>query len=150
MKSYDKREIAASMFVEASNIFKSAASEMDYIKCILLSGAVVGIAEPLIVEKGGKSTHQILADISNHLSDSNQSHKGLFRETYNSLKHSGKPKEQLPASEDLVIETDLKVEAARMLDAAKDDLLKVEFTQAQLNELGEKFLDLIQSMDSYA
>lgn len=152
MKTFNKIQLASSMFVEAHLRYIGAKQEMDYIVSILLSGAVVGTIGPLLKDQGGHTTHELLASISNAIAEpgDDKAHEGIFREIYNSLKHAGNERKNISASNDLEIRTDLKKEAARMLDAAKNDFRNINVSSEVRNGLSKQFLGLLQSSDSYA
>ncbi|MCK4951955.1 MAG: hypothetical protein KAS48_09060 [Gammaproteobacteria bacterium] len=152
MTKYNKIVVASSMFMEAHHRYLSAKHDIDYIVSIVLAGSVVGIVSPLLKEQGGQTSHQMLAEIGNLLVDSKDAdmHEGLFREIYNSFKHSGNKRKGLDPSEDMEIETDLKLEAAHMLDAAKDDFLDINISSAIRNDIPGEFITLLESLDYYA
>jgi hypothetical protein len=152
MKSFDKIQIASDMFVEAHNRYMGAKQEIDYVVSILLSGAIIGIIGPLLNEQGGHSTHELLAKISNAISEGGDdaAHEGMFREIYNSLKHAGNKRRKIVASDDLEFKTDLKKETARMLDTAKDDFRNIEVSIEVRSHLSARFLELLQLEDGYA
>src|SRR5262245_12482567 len=68
MDTYNKLVVGSELGVEAHHKFVGAKSDIDYISALLLSGAVVGIVHPLIAERGGKSSHDVLARVANLLS----------------------------------------------------------------------------------
>lgn len=125
---------------------------MDYINSILLSGAVVGIVSPLLKEQGGHTMHELLARIGNLIADSGEGapHEGMFREIYNSLKHTGNKIKNILPSNDLEIQTDLKKEAAHMLDAAKHDFCEIKVLPQFKERLTKEFLSLLESDTDYA
>ncbi|MHB8916043.1 MAG: hypothetical protein ACYC4K_09565, partial [Thiobacillus sp.] len=120
----------------------------------LLSGAIVGIISPLLKEQGGHTMHELLARISNAIAEPGEedSHEGMFREIYNSLKHAGNPnkRKKIAPSEDLEIQTDLKQEAAHMLDAAKNDFRHITVLPQIKDSLSESFLLILQLDADYA
>jgi len=152
MKTFNKIQLASSMFIEAHNRYNGANKETDYILSILLSGAVIGIIGPLRKEQRGHTTHELLARISNAIAEPGdaEAYAGMFREVYNSLKHAGNARKKISASDDLEIRTDLKKEAAQMLDAAKDDFRDIEISDEVRKELSEQFRELLQLPDNYA
>lgn len=89
MDRYNKIVMASKMFMEAHKLFMDAKNEMSYVSSILSSGAVVGIIAPLLEEQGGHPMHEILARISNVMTEEGEEemHQGIFRETYNAFKH---------------------------------------------------------------
>ena len=144
MSTYNKIVMASKMLMEAHNRFESAKSEMDYLSSILLSGAVVGIIAPLLEEQGGHPMHEILARISNFIGEEKM-HQGIFREIYNTFKHSGNKRRNIKPSEDLEIEADLKLEAGRMLEAAKTDFKEIKVSSEIRNEISGDFIRFLES-----
>lgn len=134
LKTYDKRLIAADMLEEAILKFKVAESELDYIQCILLAGASIGITSPLLFEVDKKTSHEKSAEsvikireysLGRSLSEleKKQMFSGALRfnkQAYNSLKHAGNGN-KLAASDDLEIEADFCEEAEELLWAAIED-----------------------------
>jgi len=152
MAKYDKIVIASKMLVESHNKFVNAKEDIDYIISILLSGAVVGIVSPLLKEQGGHTAHELLARMFNFISEDNdeKAHEGMFRQVYNSLKHAGKEHKGVKASKNLEFGADLKLEAAHMLDAARDDFKNIKISIGTKNRLSAEFIDLLESLDDYA
>ena len=147
MIRYNKIVIASKMFVEAHKLFVNAKSEMDYVSSILLSGAVVGIIAPLLEEQGGHPMHEILARICNVMAEEGEEkiHQGIFRETYNAFKHSGNKRKNIKPSEDLEFETDLKLEAGRMLDVAKSDFKEISVSDDIRKNIPRESIELLES-----
>ena len=131
MKKYNKIIVASNMFEEASRKFDAASPDMDFITSIQLSGAVVGIIAPLLEEQGGHPMHEILARIGNVIADEgdDKQYPGMYRETYNTMKHAGNKRKDVRPSEDLNFETNLALEAARMIDVAKSDFKEIKVLQ---------------------
>jgi hypothetical protein len=153
MTGFNKIQLASDMFVEAHACYTNATRDIDYIMSILLSGAIVGIINPLLKEQGGHTMHELLARISNAIAEPGENvYEGMFREIYNSLKHAGNPnkKEKIAPSEDLEIQADLKQEAAHMLDAAKNDFRHITVQPHIKDSLSESFLLLLQLDANYA
>lgn len=75
---------------------------------------------------------------------------GMFRAVYNALKHAGNERQKVLASKDLEIHTHLQTEAARMLDAAKDDFKNIEISSAVRSNLAPEFIQLLSAEDTYA
>ena len=125
---------------------------MDNVVSILLSGAVVGIISPLLKEQGGRSTHELLAKIGNLVAErgSDAAHEGMFRVAYNSLKHSGSGRAKVNPSADLEIDHDLRMEAAHMLDAARDDFRNITVSANVRRQLSQEFVALLEAVDDYA
>ena len=151
MSKYNKIVLASKMFIEAHNKFDSAKAEMDYVSSILLSGAVVGIVALLLEEQGGHPMHEILARISNVMVSEGyeKAHQGIFRETYNAFKHAGNKRKKIKPTEDLEIETDIKLEAGRMLDVAKSDFKQIEFSYNIRSQISNEFIQLLESNREY-
>jgi hypothetical protein len=144
--------MASEMFVEAHDRYTNARRHIDYVTSILLSGAVVGIVSPLLKEQGGHSMHELLARIGNLIAEPGEeaAHEGVFREIYNSLKHAGNKNKNIPPSSDLEIQTNLKKEAAHMLDAAKHDFREIEALPEVREGLSKEFLTLLEANTDYA
>jgi hypothetical protein len=152
MKKFNKIIVASNMFEEASKKFDAASSDMDFITSIQLSGAVVGIIAPLLEEQGGHPMHKILSRIGNVIADEGdeKQYPGMYRETYNTLKHAGNTRKKVKPSEDLEFETDLALEAARMLDVAKSDFKEIKVPQSIREQLSPLFIKLMESEREYA
>lgn len=147
MKSYNKIVVASMMFEESVRIFDAAESDIEFISSIMLSGAVVGIIAPLLEEQGGHPMHEILSRIGNVIAveGDGEQHPGIYRQTYNNLKHSGNKARKVKALEDLEFESDLRLEAARMLNAAKLDFREVVVPEHVSAEITPSFLLLLES-----
>ena len=152
MTTFNKIRLASEMFVEAHDRYTSAHRDIDYITSILLSGAVVGIVSPLLKEQGGHTMHELLVRIGNLIAEPGEeaTHEGMFREIYNSLKHTGNKNRNILSSADLEIQTDLKKEAAHMLDAAKHDFREIEVLPKVREGLSKEFLSLLEADKDYA
>lgn len=155
MAAFNKIQLASEMFVEAHARYTNATRDIDYIVSILLSGAIGGIISPLLKEQGGHSMHELFTGISNAIADPGEevTKEEMFRQIYNSLKHAGDNRKKgkvIIASEDLEIQTDLKQEAARMLDAAKNDFRHITVLPQIKDSLSESFILLLQLDADYA
>ncbi len=152
MATYNKIAIASQMFVEADARYTKARSDVDYVASILMSGAVVGIVGPLLKEQGGRTMHQLLAKIGELVAQpgGDRQHEGMYREVYNSLKHSGNKRANSKPSDDLEVHTDLRIEAAHMLDAAKEDFRKVVVSAEVRRVLTQEFVTLLEAQRDYA
>ena len=148
----NKVQVAAQMFVEAHERYTSATRDIDYIVSIVLSGAVVGIVSPLLKEQGGHTAHSLLARIGNLIAEPGEppTHEGVFRATYNAFKHAGDERRMIAPSSDLEIQTELKREAAHMLDAAKDDFRQIKVLPDVKKGLSQQFVGLLESDEGYA
>jgi len=152
MATFNKIQVAAEMFLEAHQRYTTASRDIDYITSVMLSGAVVGIISPLLTEQGGHSTHSLLARIGNVVAQPGEppTREGMFREIYNALKHAGDDRRKVAPSKDLEIHADLALEAARMLDAAKQDFRQIQVSHELKKKLAPEFLDLLESENDYA
>ncbi|MBU1691535.1 MAG: hypothetical protein KKD65_12470 [Gammaproteobacteria bacterium] len=152
MGTLNKVQVASEMFVEAHSRYVKATRDIDYITSILLSGAVIGIIGPLLKEQGNRTTHELLAKIANAIAEpgDDPAREGIFRAVYNALKHAGNDRPKVPASDDLEIQTHLPMEAARMLDAAKDDFREIEVSGEVRRSLPPEFIQLLATDDTYA
>ncbi|WP_131280389.1 hypothetical protein [Hylemonella gracilis] len=140
------------MFVEAHELYSSATREIDYIVSIVLSGAVLGIVSPLLKEQGGHTAHSLLARIADHIAKPEEpsTHEGVFRATYNAFKHAGHESRKIAPSSDLEIQTELRREAAHMLNAAKEDFRQIKDFPYVNKHLSQQFFELIDSDEGYA
>lgn len=152
MASFNKLLVASEMFAEAHERYTNARSDIDYVTSILLSGAVLGIIAPLLKEQGGHSTHSILARVGNSIGEVGDPpmHGGMFRVVYNALKHSGNDHQDVLPSADLLFETDLRSEAAKILDAAKEDFKNIKVAIELHPSFSPKFVELLESIEDYA
>jgi len=152
MATFNKIQVAAEMFLEAHQRYTTASRDIDYITSVMLSGAVVGIISPLLTEQGGHSTHSLLARIGNVVAQPGEppTREGMFREIYNALKHAGDDRRKVAPSKDLEIHADSALEAARMLDAAKQDFRQIQVSHELKKKLAPEFLDLLESEHDYA
>ncbi|MCK7595630.1 hypothetical protein [Pseudomarimonas salicorniae] len=151
MPTYRKVHLAALMLLEADTRFSQGRSDEDFLAAIVLSGAVLGIVSPLLKEHGGHSYHSILAEISGILHPEKEGpvHEGVFRTVYNGLKHAGDNRRSLKPSEDLLIEAELRLEAARMLEAATHDFREVPLHEVDRESLPSAFLELLREHKDY-
>jgi len=151
MAAYNKIILASEMFIESHERFLSATRDVDYVISLMLSGAVVGIVAPLLNEQGKPSMHQLLARLSDIAEpDGERAHEGMFRAVYNGLKHAGNSRKGIVASADLSLNGDLRLEAAEMLEAAREDFTKILVTTDVHDQLSPRFVTLLRSSDDYA
>lgn len=66
------------------------------------------------------------------------------------LNMSGNKRKKIKASEDLEVETDLKLEAGRMLDVAKSDFKEITISNETRNSIFNEFIQLLESEHEYA
>jgi len=151
MAAYNKVILASEMFIEAHERFLSATRDVDYVISLMLSGAVVGIVAPLLNEQGKPSMHQLLARLSDIAEpDGKRAHEGMFRAVYNGLKHAGNSRKGIVASADLSLNGDLRLEAAEMLEAAREDFTKILVTTDVHDQLSPRFVTLLRPSVDYA
>lgn len=151
MATFNKIKVAAEMFIEAHIRYTAATRDIDYITSIMLSGAVIGIIGPLLAEQGGHPTHSLLARFANAISETNEPKylDGMFRTVYNGFKHAGNKNKVIKPSDDLKIQANITLEAARMLDAAKQDFYNITISHDLKNELSAEFFALLNSEKDY-
>jgi len=172
----DKREIAANLILRAVKLYVQAENDMDYIQAILLGGSSIGITEPLLEEQGDETateksalvcmkmaSSEIYLDnnkffikqgskpLSNNKKSAISDSTRIFeRGVYNSLKHTGRKskKNEVAASEDLIIEADFKLEAEEIIYSAIHDFNCVKFDQEfRYEDLPEEILLLLNGGD---
>jgi hypothetical protein len=153
VKKYDKRLLAADMLKEAILKFKVAEKDLDYIQCILLAGASIGITNPLLNEVAKKTSHEKSAEAVIKLREhalgrplDETEKKDVFsgamrfnKQAYNSLKHAGKGKncKDIAASDDLEIHTDFIEEAEELIWAAIEDYKRLALSPQFLIDNGK-------------
>lgn len=159
LKSHDKLRLAGEMLATAAKDFKDAKTDIDYIKCILLAGAVKNIAYPLINEFGRKSKSEESASLATFLMERSEGRtftkdeKSEYRRrfiafdnfVYNSLKHSGNYKEGILPSNDLTFEANLADEAKELILGARDEFRRIPFYQSEINDFPDHVLDFLNS-----
>jgi hypothetical protein len=152
VETHNKLVLAADMFVEAHNRFVAASRAVDYVSSLMLAGAVEGIVAPLLIEQGGRSSHQLLAALSDIVREPGEppTREGVFRTVYNGLKHAGDRRRDVAPSADLDLVADLRAEAAEMLEAAREDFRKVVVSSDVRVKLAPQFIGLLASTDDYA
>lgn len=121
---YNKIDLAKEMLIEARKIYDSATNQMDHIKTILLSGAVLGIIVPLLKEKDIETSHDFKVDMLNYIFNTNE-HSGAFKMTYNSLKHTGNRPKGINAWHDLKFEGHISSNSKYLLKDAEKDMDKL-------------------------
>lgn len=163
MKTHDKILLAGELLLDSAKTYRSAKSDVEFAKCILLAGAVIGIIGPWLTENGTDSTRiqssklkaKVVARIQNidfeSLDEKIQKEKvGRYVKfhhlVYNSLKHSGNRNSELKASDDLVFQADLKEEAYCIIGDAILDYNRLPLSQERVNTgLSGDLLTLLQS-----
>ncbi len=169
MKKHDKLLLAGELLVEAAKTYRLATRDVDFVKSILMAGAVSGIVSPFLEELGVKPAQTQRAETAVKIrSESARVHGReavdpdaclrdewtreiaefirFDRFAYNSLKHAGK-KPKVKASEDLVLTVDLQKEASYLIESAIDDYKKLPFPQSVVNgQLSNELLELLHSL----
>lgn len=158
MKEHNKLLLAGEMLLEAAKECRTAKTDVQFVKSILLAGAVSMIVTPILQELDIESLHENLAkraaefggiDLSK-LSDKELTKvvgRGLsfYRSTYNSLKHTGFY-DKIKPSDDVIFTADLEYEAYLLIDAAIIDFNKIPFSREVINfKLSDELLDLLNS-----
>ncbi|WP_445427382.1 hypothetical protein [Alishewanella sp. HL-SH05] len=157
MKTHNKILLSGELLLEAANIYKSAKTDTEFAKSILLAGAVINIVSPLLQELGIEPSeiqhaHVVLKlrKIDKDTLTKDQLRKEIgkslkfSRMAYNSLKHSGKG--ELKASDDLIFEANLSEEAYFLIGNAIDDFKRLPLPVRTINsELPGELLTLLQS-----
>ena len=158
-KSHDKLRLAGEMLATAAQDFKDAKTDIDYIKCILLAGAVKNIAYPLVNEFGGKSNSEDRAELATFLVERSEGRiftdeeKNKYRWEfiafdnfiYNSLKHSGDNVKKILPSNDLTFEANLAEEAKELILDARDEFIRIPCSQNEINHFPNHLLDFLCS-----
>jgi hypothetical protein len=158
MEQHNKILLAGELLLDAAKIYKSGVNNVDFAKCILLAGAVIGILTPWLEELGEKPSQIQMAetaaqikgiDLTKITSKKRKEEIGnsirFYRLIYNSLKHAGQAHAKI-ASDDLSFEADLKQEASYLMNSAIDDYNKIPFSQNEINtKLPDELLTLLQS-----
>lgn len=159
LKSHDKLRLAGEMLTTAAQDFKDAKTDIDYVKCILLAGAVKNIAYPLINEFGRKSRSEERAALATFLMERSEGRIFVKNERkkyhkkfiafenfiYNSLKHSGNAKQRILPSNDLTFKANLADEAKELILDARDEFIRIPFNQSEINHFPDQLRDFLTS-----
>ena len=159
MRTHDKIQLAGEMLLTAAQDYKNAKVDMDYVKCILLAGAVINVAYPLVEQFGGKTKAMESAELATRIMEIRQGSKfGKQRRreqlsrflahdnyVYNSLKHAGDRKRTLLPSDDIQFDADLKVEAEHKILQARDEFVRLPLSQGAINKFSDELRDLLAS-----
>jgi hypothetical protein len=144
MTRFNKILVASQMFVEAHERFDRASRDIDYVTSLMLAGAVCGIVSPLLTEQGKGTFHALLASLYE-----TPPPEGIFRLVYDGFKHAGFKERNVAPSADLVVDADVRKEAAWMLEAAREDYSKIIIERGVLDQLSDEFLKLIREPVDY-
>lgn len=157
MKIHNKLLLASELLVESAKTYRSASSDVDYAKAILLAGAVTGIIEPLLSESGTAPSQIQLAKLAvaiggvalDDLSKNDQKREiGNFlffsKFAYNSLKHAG-GKKDITAADDANFVADLKVEARDIINSAIEDFGQIPRQYVTNVALSTNFMNFLHT-----
>lgn len=159
MAEHNKLHIASQLLLSAARDFETATTDADYVKCILLAGAVVNICYPIVEETGGKSSQRASGELATRLTER---HTGETLDTkaweaqvkrfigfdvfvYNALKHAGDPRKKVAAIDDIFFEADLKHEARNLILNAIDDFRAVPHSRRDIADFDPELLTLVNS-----
>jgi hypothetical protein len=159
MKTHDKIQLASEMLLTAAQDYKNAKSEIDYVKCILLAGAVINVTYPLVKEFGGKTKAAETAELATRIMEirqgapfgkkKRQAQIARFMAqdnyVYNSLKHAGNDSKQLRASDDLDFDADLKAEAEQKILDARAEFMRLPLGPGATNKFSDELRDFLTS-----
>lgn len=159
MESHNKLHIASQLLLSAARDFESATTDTDYVKCILLAGAVVNICYPVVEETGGKSSQRASAELATSLTEIHTGEPldtkaraaqvkrfiGFNTYVYNSLKHAGDTRKKVDAIDDIFFEADLKHEAENLVLDAIKDFMSVPHSQGAIANFDTELLTLVNS-----
>jgi hypothetical protein len=159
MTKHNKLHIASQLLLSAARDFQVATTDADYVKCILLAGAVVNICYPIVEEVGGTSSQQATAELATRLTEM-RTGKPLDKKSrdaqvkrfigfdafvYNALKHAGDPRKDVAAIDDIFFEADLKREARSLILTAMDDFRSVPHAPSAIANFDPELLTLLNS-----
>jgi hypothetical protein len=159
MKTHDKIQLAGEMLATAAQDYKNAKNDMDYVKCILMAGAVINIAYPLVKQFGGSTQAAESAKLATRIMEIQQgvrfgkkqknqqiarfmAHNNFI---YNSLKHAGDTSRNLKPSDDINFDADLKVEAEQKILDAKAEFSRLPLAQGAINKFSDELHDFLSS-----
>lgn len=159
MAEHNKLQIASQLLLSAARDFETASTDADYVKCILLAGAVVNICYPIVEETGGKSSQCASAELATKLTEMRAGENfdsktrkaqvnrfiGFDAFAYNALKHAGDPRKKIAALDDIFFEADLKVEARNLILNAIDDFRSVPHSAGAIANFDPELLTLVNS-----
>lgn len=159
MTKHNKLHLASQLLLSAARGFETATSDADYVKCILLAGAVVNICYPIVEEAGGKSRQRARAELATKLTEVRNGEPltakdwdaqvkrfiGFDTFVYNTLKHAGDTRKKVAAIEDIFFEADLKCEAQELILTAIDDFRAVPHSQGAIASFDPELLTLVNS-----
>lgn len=155
MKTLDKINLCVDLLLESASELRGAERDIHFVKSILLSGAVNEIIEPLLKEHDIPLPRGVFVDLATRLAkpeDIQRKEKlktrffNISKSIYNALKHAGGNGKS--ASQDLIIEADLQVEAEEsfLLALSNFEALPPPYkTQEKIKSAySDEFLELFQ------
>jgi hypothetical protein len=159
MTRHNKLHLASQLLLCAAREFEAATTDADYVKCILLAGAVVNICYPIVEETGGKSRQRSRAELATKLTEVRNGESlttkdwdaqvkrfiGFDTFVYNTLKHAGDTRKKVAAIDDIFFEADLKDEAQELILTAIDDFTAVPHSQGAIVSFAPELLTLVNS-----
>ena len=159
MKNHDKIQLAGEMLATAAHDYKNAKNDMDYVKCILMAGAVINIAYPLVKQFGRTTQAAESAKLATRIMEIHQGVKFGEKQRkqqiakfiannnviYNSLKHAGDSSRNLKPSDDINFDADLKVEAEQKILDAKAEFRRMPLGQGAINKFSDDLHDFLSS-----
>lgn len=159
MKTHDKLHIVSELLLSAARDFDVAKTDADYVKCILLAGAVVNICYPIVEELGGKTSQRGTAELATKLTElhtgaalDKKARDALIKSfigsdvfVYNALKHAGDRRKNVAATDDIFFEADLKHEARELILIAIDNFRLVPHAPGAIANFDPELLTLVNS-----
>jgi hypothetical protein len=151
MKIHNKLLLASELLVESANTYRTASSDVDFAKSILIAGAVTGIIEPLLKESGTEPAQTQLAKLAveidnSKLADLAEREQLLEIGKFLRLSKFAYNTKDIKAVDDLIFEANLKEEAFWVIDYAISDFRQIFIPQSVINtQLSVEFLKLVQS-----
>ena len=159
MAEHNKLQIASQLLLSAARDFETAKTDTDYVKCILLAGAVINICYPIVEETGGKSSQRASAELAARLTEMRTGEPfnakvweaqvkrfiGFDAFVYNALKHTGDTRKKVAAFDDIFFQADLKQEARNLILNAIDDFRSVPHSAGAIANFDPELLTLVNS-----
>jgi len=159
MAEHNKLQIASQLLLSAARDFKTATTDTDYVKCILLAGAVVNVCYPIVDELGGKTSQRETAELATKLTElrtgaafDEKARDALIKRfigsdvfVYNALKHAGDRRKNVAATDDILFEADLKHEARELILIAIDNFRLLPHPPGAIANFDPELLTLVNS-----
>lgn len=159
MAEHNKLQIASQLLLSAARDFETATTDTDYVKCILLAGAVVNVCYPIVEELGGKTSQRGTAELATKLTElrtgaclDEKAREALIKRfigsdvfVYNALKHAGDRRKNVAATDDIFFEADLKNEARELILIAIDNFRLLPHAPGAIANFDPELLTLVNS-----